>query len=430
LDSVEGVVNGGLCTGCGTCAGVCPADAISMHVLDGLFLPVVDENRCNMCGLCVKCCPGYSMDFEALNSVIFGEQPENVLIGNYLGCYVGHSRDFNTRFASSSGGIVTQLLIFALEKGIIDGAIVTRMDEKNPFQPKSFVAKTREEIISASRSKYCPTSVNERLKCVLEEDGRFAVVGLPCQIHGTRKAEINVKGLSEKIVLHIGLICSHTVDFRGTEHILRKLGIPIRDVAEIAYRGCGWPGKMTIRLTDGSELSIPYTRKFNAYWPVFSCFYYTPRRCLMCPDLTNELADISVGDAWLPEFRKDKVGRSIVISRTRLGENLLNTALIDDVISLEPVNVDAVLKSQRDSLKFKKVDFAVRLGMMKSLGAKTPSFSLSKPFSSSFFSFIRNLFVVTNVKTCEHKFFRNTLIGVPFPLFRLYSGVYRLLCLF
>jgi len=150
----------------------------------------------------------------------------------------------------------------------------------------------------------------------------------------------------------------------------------------------------------------------------------------MCPDLTNELADISVGDAWLPEFKNDNIGRSVVIARTKLGENLLNSASRDKVIFLEPVNVDAVLRSQHDSLKFKKIDFAARLRIIKSLNIKTPNFNLGEPHSGPLLSFIRNFFVMMNAKAYEKVFFRHMLVGVPLPIFRLYCGVYRLLCLF
>jgi coenzyme F420 hydrogenase subunit beta len=44
---------------------------------------------------------------------------------------------------------------FALEEGIIDGALVTRMKKDRPLEPEPFIARTREEIIEASKSKYC-----------------------------------------------------------------------------------------------------------------------------------------------------------------------------------------------------------------------------------------------------------------------------------
>jgi coenzyme F420 hydrogenase subunit beta len=129
MENIAAIVEDGLCTGCGTCAGICPTGAIKMRMSKGLYSPEIEEDKCIACGLCFKSCPGYSIDFEELNSRIFEKQPEDRFIGNYLKCYVGHSNDKEVRYGSSSGGIATQLLIFALEKGLIDGALVTRMSE-------------------------------------------------------------------------------------------------------------------------------------------------------------------------------------------------------------------------------------------------------------------------------------------------------------
>src|SRR5690554_5758506 len=104
------VINSGLCCGCGTCAGICPTEAIKMNATDGLFVPEINEAKCNNCQLCMQACPGHSVDFKALRARIFGKEPESSLIGNYLDCYIGHSMDDLTRFDSTSGGIITQLL--------------------------------------------------------------------------------------------------------------------------------------------------------------------------------------------------------------------------------------------------------------------------------------------------------------------------------
>ena len=51
-------VNSKRCESCGTCVGVCPADAISMtaNVL------VIDHGRCIDCGACVAVCPVGALD--------------------------------------------------------------------------------------------------------------------------------------------------------------------------------------------------------------------------------------------------------------------------------------------------------------------------------------------------------------------------------
>ena len=150
----------------------------------------------------MKVCPGHEVDFKGLNLEIFGKEPEDILIGNYLNCYVGHATDYDIRYNSASGGLVTALLIFALEEGLIDGALVTRMKKDKPLEPEPFIARTREEIIEARGSKYCPVPANVALREILEanEGERFAVVGLPCHIHGMRRAQRVDARLKERVV--------------------------------------------------------------------------------------------------------------------------------------------------------------------------------------------------------------------------------------
>jgi coenzyme F420 hydrogenase subunit beta len=121
-NTIAQVVRDGLCTGCGTCIALCPEEAIKLTINEkkGIYVPTLNEEKCNSCSICYEVCPGHEVDFKALNLEILGKEPENVLIGNYLNCYVSHSTDYDIRYNSSSGGIVTKLLIFALEEGIIE----------------------------------------------------------------------------------------------------------------------------------------------------------------------------------------------------------------------------------------------------------------------------------------------------------------------
>jgi len=431
MKNIANVVADGLCTNCGTCTGICPTEAIKMQVSNGLNLPKIEEEKCTCCRLCVKSCPGHSVNFNEFNLRNFGKQPEDKLLGNYLKCYVGHSNDDEIRYNSSSGGVVTQLLIFALEKGIIDGALVVRMKKSKHFETEPFIARTRKEIISASKSKYCPVATNQALRHILKEKGRFAVVGLPCHIHGIRKAEMNVRALKEKIALHIGLVCSHTVSFFGTEFLLQKLGISQEQIVGIDYRGSGRPGSMLIKLKNNSSLSFPLLGKWKAYWPIFSSFFFTPARCTMCPDQANELADVSVGDAWLPELRKERKGESIIITRMNDGEEILKQACSAGVLFLKSIECERAKRSfGADTLKFKKNDLPTRLAMINSAGMKIPDFNLKQSSSIPLTSFVRNLFVFFNVKASQNGILEKLLLFVPFQIFRLYYGVYEFLCLF
>jgi len=128
--TIEKTCNAGLCMGCGTCAGLCPNSAICMRKLEDVYVPRLDEKKCNKCGICFEVCPGHSVNFKKLNLMIFGREHQDVLMGNYINCYVGHATDLNIRYNSASGGLITALLIFAIEEGIIDGALATKSSRK------------------------------------------------------------------------------------------------------------------------------------------------------------------------------------------------------------------------------------------------------------------------------------------------------------
>mgnify|MGYP002395996033 CR=1 FL=1 len=421
--------NSYLCTGCGTCAGVCPTEAIKMHVFEGVYVPEIEEEKCVHCGLCVKSCPGYSVNFEDLNRKIFKRQPEDKSLGNYLGCYIGHSNDVDTRYNSASGGIASQLLISALERGIINGAVVVQMKSDRPLETEAFIARTRKQVLDASKSKYCPVTLSEALKQILKEDGKFAVVGLPCHIHGIRKAEEVCKTLKERIVLHAGLMCSHAVSFIGTEFLLEKLGINKRQVKSLSYRGNGWPGGMSVKVKDDSNVSIPLLGSLHSYWAIFSSFFFTPTRCLMCPDQTAELADISLGDAWLPELRRDRIGKSIIVTRTKIAEDILSLMSSAKAISVIAVDPAKVKQTQGLNLKFKKDFFGTRLSILRLFGNQTPRFDAPADRIWSPINFSRAFYPYLNIQLSSSKHIKSLLTHIPFPLFRLYFGVFKILSL-
>jgi coenzyme F420 hydrogenase subunit beta len=403
---------------------MCPNGALEMRVLQGLWLPKVTPKKCTSCGLCAKVCPGYSVDFELLNAEVFGRQPVESSIGNYINCYVGYSNEKDLRFNSSSGGLASHILIYALEHGLIDGALVTRMSKSRPLEPETFVAHTKDQIIEASKSKYCPVAANSALRQIMAENGKFAVVGLPCHLHGVRKAENLNPNLKKKIVLHIGLMCSHMVSFTGTEFIVKKMRFNKEDVTGISYRGRGWPGALTIKSKDTSS-TMPLVGNWNSYWPVFSGFLFTPTRCTMCPDQTAELSDISLGDAWLPELRRDHIGQSILITRTQFAEDILNRMKSTNEISLLPVRPEKIGQSQAVNLRFKKDDFSTRLALLNALGKQLPVFFPSFPRRFSLLALLRASYIFLSIKVSMNKYLRSVLVHFPFPLFRAYSGIYR-----
>lgn len=394
------IVKYDLCTGCGTCVSLCPNGALEMVInkQKGIYEPQLKEDKCNNCGICYNICPGHDVDFNTLNSEIFDKKPADALIGNYVKCYIGYATDNNIRYNSASGGLITALLIFALEDGWIDGVIVTKMNRDKPLEPEPFIARTKEEIIEASKSKYCPVPVNVVLREILKSkaDEKFGIVGLPCHIQGLRKAEQHNDKLKRKIVLHVGLICNHAPTFLATEFLLKKMKIKKEEIEKLDYRGEGWPGRMKILTRKGEKIFIP---QFSSnYWGIVFNHFFFPMRCTMCDDKICELSDISLGDAWMPELMKNNnIGLSLIISRNKTSEKILSQAALKGKIELQKVNKDVVIKSQ--SLYAVKKKLKGRISILKFFKRSIPVYHrdlLISNFSDNFHAllfYIRNYYM-------------------------------------
>jgi len=378
--NVSKIADSGLCMGCGTCESVCPVGAIRIRKDErrGIYLPVMDLNRCKQCELCLKVCPGASVNIMQLAEEFLDGRSKDKNIGKFEICYIGHASSMEIRYNSASGGLVTSLLIYALEKHLIDGALVLRMSETNPLETEPFIATTPSEIIAASGSKYCPSAINAGLRHLFSKDGRFAVVGLPCHLHAIRKWETIDTKLREKIVLHLGLFCANNNTYLGTEYFLRQNRIHPENVREIRYRAEGWPGKIRVVLSDNTVRIIPRATTETKWYrkALFaSAFHYDFMipRCLLCPDQTNELADISFGDPWLSEYKQsERLGKSLVIVRNQLAAKLVADAMRDGVILLEDIDPAVVKRAQNYSFK---ASVGARIQLRRILRLPVPDYS-------------------------------------------------------
>ena len=382
VETVADVLNRDLCCSCGACAVACPVDAIFIREFPdkGLLGPVVDSDQCSLCGTCLKVCPGYAVDVAELSRQVFGAPPEDFVIGNWDSAYIAWSTDSEIRYNSASGGIATALLCDLLEQGKIDGALVVGDNKERPLRPKAFVARTSEQIKMACGSKYCPVSLDAGLEEIASRPGRYAVVGLPCHLHSVRNLERCEGIFRERIVLHLGLMCGRNSTFWGTEYFLRGKRVDPEAVTSIAYRANGWPGQIRVTLEDGTERCFPRStsdRSYSGQRLFHSAFHFDfiQPRCLTCFDTFAAFADISLGDAWLPEIkREEKIGKSIVIVRTAVGRCVMDSLACREVVTLEPL---AIVRLQSRNLNFAR-HFSVRMQLLRLMGKAVPEYRFSE----------------------------------------------------
>jgi len=334
---------------------------------------------------------------------------ENILIGKFIKCYSGYAKNRQIRYNSSSGGVITALLAFALEKQIITGAIVVRQKEDDIFQGESFIARTKEEIIQSQKSKYVPIIMRDALKelsCIKDND-KIAVVGLPCQFSAIEKA-----GLSSKSFLRFGLFCGHTPSLAGLSLFLNKIArVKKKEISKIDFRGEGWPGYVSILKKDGKELKFP----FQFFWSIVGSRFFYPKKCLSCSDCLSETSDISFGDAWLKEFKKDNLGQSLIVARTQRGLDLLLEAEKEGVIEISPIPPQKVIFSQITTLYVKKKLLKYFFGQKDGLKLGVLDRLLA-------FSFFVSLFFA------ENTVLKRILYILPKNFFYLYEGFLGRIC--
>lgn len=394
--NISYTVNHDLCTGCGICSSACPSHAIAIMVESGRFLPKIDDDLCKNdkgCHRCFDVCPGIGCNLIELSKQLQSETSyEDQYIGKYEKCFVGYSNNKELRYHAASGGLVTQMLIWLLETGRIDGAVVTAFDNAQPLMVKTYIATSRNELIQAKGSKYAPVSLNKAAKMIKEAKGaRYVIVGLPCHIQGFRKQTVRDKILREKIVAYFGLYCSCGRTFNLTDFVLKERNIKRNELTYFAYRDEGCLGSMVAKYikkpNQKSSLSISleektYKERYQSYYHPLRSFFI-PKRCLFCIDHYARLADISFGDIHIKPYSDDKIGINSIVVRTPKMLNWLLEAQKDNAIYLSDLEADTLNKSQIMA-KRKYMRMGAYLKIARILGNKTPQYDIYLPVNNLF----------------------------------------------
>lgn len=376
---IDNVVQVGLlrlCVGCGACASICPEKMLEMVDIenDGLR-PIMAikkktymQGYCKSCSLCLEVCPG-------LNTIIESKEYRSDSIkelrkqwGTVLEVWEGHASDPEIRFKGSSGGICTALSLFCLENDIAGGVLHIGSDTEKPWKNRTYRSTNKEEIVSRAGSRYSPASPCEELKRIEEADSASVFVGKPCDVAGLRMVQKKKNKIAINTAVSIGFFCAGTPSTVGTLEFLRKFGIDQNSLKEFRYRGMGWPGMATALLKDGKSPPIKFT--YNESWGFLQ--KYRPFRCYLCPDLTAEFADISVGDPWYRKFSKDEIGKSLVLIRTENGRDIFRKAIDKGYITAKTSDPKIVFLSQSNLLGKRQAIWG-RLLSLKMLRAHCPN---------------------------------------------------------
>lgn len=329
-DLILDVLGKGLCCGCGTCVGVCPTGSLVISYGEPPDFDAEPQPKlvgeCNDCSLCYDLCPGKEVPLQEIDQFLFGRHRdlENEPLGIYQNIFAGYAKNAGLRKKGASGGAATAILLYALEAGVIDGAIVAQKHPEYPWRFVPTIATKGEEIIQAASSKYCVVPTNAVLGEVVNGLGlkKVGVMGCPCHIEAIRKMQISSRPrkIAEAIKLTVSLFCATNFLYQATKHILfEECGIAdLNDVGELVYRGGEMPKHFIVTTVDGAQRKVDL---FPSYLNYF--FPFQSERCSMCYDWSGEVADIAVGDLWEPFTRPNEPGWNAIIARTQAGMNVI-----------------------------------------------------------------------------------------------------------
>ncbi|AMM54737.1 Coenzyme F420 hydrogenase/dehydrogenase, beta subunit C-terminal domain [Pyrococcus kukulkanii] len=232
------------------------------------------------------------------------------LLGSVVGVYLARAKDEEIlKRKVASGGAVTAMLIYALEKGLIDGVVTAK--RVRGFEGQAIVARTREEILEAAGNKWSIVPFAARVRAKIEEEDlkKVAVVCLPCQAQffgQMREFPILETDFGERIRYIIGLFCTGTFAFEALLNYLRiKYNIKAEDIKNITLK----EGFLEIQ-HDDSLLQLPLKEVYS----------YLQTGCLVCTDYTGMWSDISAG------FIEKEKGWTVLITRNIRGEELVKGA--------------------------------------------------------------------------------------------------------
>ena len=321
--------------------------------------------------------------------------------------YAGYALDETVRAHASSGGVVSGILIDLLERRQIDLALVSRItSHRGRICGVTVPAHGREEILKNAGSSYIDTPVLQKVRELKYFQGRVAVVALPCQVVRLRDRMSREPELQNKISLVIGLFCRGNVTSRFFDEYFARCGIDPREVDSVKVSREHLKGKVRVRLRDGGERNIPFMR-MNAYRLVGA---YAKPLCAWCDEHVAREADISVGDIFMPEFKRKEIKHSAFIARSEETVALLEDMCARGILTAEYVGIERYRKTFARVERFTDT-LASRYPAARLTGLKTPRSRDRGGINP--FHFLAWTFIFLNSRISRKRWGRRFLFALP-----------------
>jgi coenzyme F420 hydrogenase subunit beta len=327
------VVTSGLCTGCAACVIVCPHDVLGYNDADGVYKPfhVPEEGGIadcihgqTGCTLCTRACPRFRTWEEEADTLRFGRTRDaEEVAGIVEETMLVRATDPELLDRGQDGGLVSTILIWALENDVIDAALVSYLEgDGSTWKAVPGVATSREDVLRSAGSRYTySANTLAYTEAVAGGAERLALVGMGCQVSAPPVMKSRKTGKSaRRFTLSIGLLCSKTFDDAIFPELLEaKYGLERSQIVKMNIKGV-----IQLWMRDGSYHEVPLAE----------AHHWTRQGCLNCPDFAAEHADISTGG--IGAF----ADYTLTLARTELGKDVIAKLAGAGLIEIRPASDD------------------------------------------------------------------------------------------
>ncbi|MGH8981980.1 MAG: Coenzyme F420 hydrogenase/dehydrogenase, beta subunit C-terminal domain, partial [Acidimicrobiales bacterium] len=318
--------------GCSACVVACPYDVLGydhethykpFHV-DAPGGLDAGTHGVKGCTLCTRACPRFRDWEPEIEQHLFGRaRSDDEVAGIASEVVLARATDGELHAAGQDGGLVSAILVWALEHDVIDAALVSALEgDGSGWKAVPAVVRDREGVLSTAGSRYT-YSANPLAYADAIAGGadRIALVGMGCQASAPPVMAARKAGkVARRFALSIGLMCSKTFDDKIFEELFEeRYGLRRADIAKMNIKGVFqvW--------THGGEYHEIPLKEAHAW---------TREGCMSCPDFAAEHADISTGG--IGAFHD----WTLTVVRTERGQELFDAMRRDGAIEVRPGDDD------------------------------------------------------------------------------------------
>lgn len=376
---ISDIVNANMCTGCGLCVSESENSKMIWNK-EGFLVPDLNSNFSD---LAVKVCPfnnNPDKEVKSEDEIALMNFPKarntDERIGRFENIYVGYSEDY--RNTSSSGGIATFVFEQLFSLNLIQHLFVVK-EVNGTYQYQWF--NDFNDIKNISKTRYIPVTLENLFKEIDSKEGKVAISGVACFVKAVRLKQYYYPAYKDKICFIVGIICGGLKSKYYSDFLSQKAGIQ-GDYHKQEYRvkkpeSYAYDYKFSALDANDKIHSV----EMQTLGDMWGSGLFKSNACDFCDDVTTELADISLGDAWLSPYNNDGRGTSVIVTRSKLADEVILNGLEKLKLNVEALSLEKFKASQEGSFKHRQKSIAFRIKTLKGIKPyKRERFFQSIPF--------------------------------------------------